>query len=129
MHSYLDIVRRIINKGQRKPNRTGIDTLSLSGVLFEHDMSQGFPLLTTKKVPFRSVRVELEGFIKGITGKRWYQARQCTIWDEWCSPAKVAYGHDPVARLAMQQESYLGPIYGYQWRHFHGIDQLANIVP
>jgi thymidylate synthase len=128
MHSYQTIVRRIIREGQLKPNRTGVDTRSLSGVLFEHDMGNGFPLLTTKRVPFRSVKVELEGFINGVTDKRWYQERKCTIWDEWCSPAKVPYGHSSESFLAMRNEPDLGPIYGAQWRSFNGIDQLANIL-
>lgn len=141
MNSYHDIVRQIIKNGARKQNRTGIDTLSVSGIMFEHDMSHGFPLLTTKKMPFKSVRVELEGFIKGITDKQWYQDRRCTIWDEWCNPKKVAYAHDDETRARMKAERDLGPIYGFQWRHFNaqyisydtnyadqGIDQLANVI-
>ncbi len=141
MKSYLDIVRHILENGVRKQNRTGIDTLSVSGVMFEHDMALGFPLLTTKKMPFKTIRVELEGFIKGITDKQWYQERRCNIWNEWCNPKKVAYGHDDDTKARMKAERDLGPIYGFQWRHFdapyvnydtdytgQGIDQLAKMI-
>src|SRR6185295_4085147 len=99
--------------------RTGVRTQSISGVIFEHDMQEGFPLLTTKKMPARSVRVELEGFIKGVTDKRWYQERGCSIWDEWCNPRKVPYSNsDPEVKERMKAEPDLGPVYGWQWRHF-----------
>ena len=75
MKSYLDIVRHILDNGIRKPNRTGVDTLAVAGVMFEHDMSKGFPLLTTKKMPFRSIATELEFFINGITDKKWLQEK------------------------------------------------------
>jgi thymidylate synthase len=141
MKTYLDIVRHILDTGVRKQNRTGIDTLSVSGVMFEHDMALGFPLLTTKKMPFKTIRVELEGFLKGITDKQWYQERRCKIWDEWCNPKKVAYGHDDETKRRMKEERDLGPIYGFQWRHFDapyenydsnyedkGVDQLAKMI-
>lgn len=141
MKSYLDIVQHILDHGVRKQNRTGIDTLSVSGVMFEHDMATGFPLLTTKKMPFKVIRVELEGFIKGITDKQWYKDRRCNIWNEWCNPKKVAYGHDEETKRRMAEERDLGPIYGFQWRHFdapyvnydtdyagQGIDQLAKMI-
>lgn len=141
MKSYLDIVRKILDEGKRKQNRTGIDTLSVSGAMFEHDMATGFPLITTKKMPFKVIRVELEGFIKGITDKQWYQDRRCHIWDEWCNPKKVPYGHDEETKRRMAEERDLGPIYGFQWRHWNakyesydsdytgkGIDQLAKMI-
>jgi len=141
MKSYHDILLRIIQNGVRKQNRTGIDTLSVSGIMFEHNMNEGFPLLTTKKMPFKTIRVELEGFIKGITDKQWYQDRRCTIWDEWCNPQKVPYGHDEETKARMKAERDLGPIYGFQWRHFNapyvsydtdysgqGVDQLQKML-
>ena len=82
MQSYLHIVRTILTTGIRKQNRTGIDTLSVVGAMFEHDMATGFPLLTTKKVPFNLVASELEFFIKGITNKQWLQHRKNYIWNE-----------------------------------------------
>jgi len=141
MKSYLDIVRHILEKGERKENRTGVDALTVAGIMFEHDMANGFPLLTTKKMPFKSMRVELEFFIKGLTDKQWLQERRCTIWDEWANPKKAPYGHDDASKERMKAERDLGPVYGFQWRHFDapydnhdsdyagkGIDQLAKVV-
>jgi len=141
MEEYLRIVKDVFEKGELKSNRTGVDTISISGAMFEHDMSKGFPLLTTKDVPLRLVASELEFFIKGITDKRWLQERNNHIWDEWCSPKIVPYGHDEETKRKMFEERDLGPIYGFQWRHFsanyidyktdytgQGVDQLANLV-
>lgn len=120
MKSYLKIVRKIIEEGVLKGDRTGTGTKSYHGVMFEHDMSDGFPILTTKKVPFHLVASELEFFIKGITDKQWLQDRDNHIWDEWCSPDKVPYGHDEGTRKKMADQRCLGPLYGYQWRNFGG---------
>lgn len=137
MQQYLDLLSRILREGKWKNNRTGIKTISISGHMFEHDMSLGFPLLTTKKMAFKSVAVELEGFIKGITSKKWYQDRGCHIWDEWCNPMKVPYGTDDETKRKMKEEDDLGHIYGYQWRNwmyrdFYGdqfkIDQFKNMI-
>jgi thymidylate synthase len=128
MKEYLDIVRHVLEDGEWKTNRTGVKSLAVAGMMFEHDMAKGFPLLTTKKVPFRLVASELEFFIKGITDKKWLQARNNHIWDEWCSPKKVPYGHDPQTQKRMMEEADLGAIYGFQWRHFGAryIDQLSD---
>lgn len=141
MRAYLDIVKYILENGERKPNRTGVDALAVAGRMFEHDMSAGFPLLTTKKMPFKIVAVELEFFIKGLTDKSWLQERNNHIWDEWASPRKAPYGHTPEAKEKMKTERDLGPIYGFQWRHFNapyenfdsdyagkGVDQLKKII-
>lgn len=132
MRTYLDLVQRILDHGVMVPTRTGVNALSVFGEKIEHDMAQGFPLLTTKKMYFRGVAVELEAFMRGITDKRWLQERKCRIWDEWGNPASS----DP---------NDLGPFYGFQWRHFGasypgavgldikseavgGVDQLANAI-
>lgn len=141
MKAYHDIVRRVLDQGTRKPNRTGVDAITLPGTMFEHDMRDGFPLLTTKHVPFRLVAVELEFFVRGITDKEWLRSRNVHIWDEWCSPDVVPYGHDDESRRKMREERDLGPIYGWQWHHFgaeyaahdqpprgQGVDQLRNLV-
>ncbi len=138
---YLSIVRRIVEEGEWKDNRTGVKAKSIAGAIFEHDMSNGFPLLTTKKMPFKNVASELEFFIKGITDKKWLQDRKNHIWDEWANQAKVKYGHTEEEKKKMLEERDLGPVYGWQWRHFgaeyvsydtdyngKGIDQLANVV-
>ena len=118
MKEYLNIVDYVLKNGERKENRTGTATYSVSGVKFEHDMKDGFPLITTKKVPYRLIASELEFFIKGLTDKKWLQDRNNHIWDEWCSPEIVPYGHDEETKQRMKEERDLGPIYGWQWRHF-----------
>lgn len=141
MRAYLDIVRNILEKGERKANRTGVDTIAIAGAMFEHDMAKGFPMLTTKKVPFKSVASELEFFISGLTDKKWLQDRSNHIWDEWASPKYAPYGHDDASKKKMLEERDLGPIYGFQWRHFNaeyqnyntdysgqGVDQLKKLV-
>lgn len=141
MEAYLTIVKQVLAEGSLKRNRTGVNTIALPGAMFEHHMSEGFPLLTTKYLPFQLVASELEFFIKGITDKDWLKQRHNHIWDEWCSPLKVAYGHDEETQQQMMAERELGPIYGFQWRHFGaaytshdqppatpGVDQLRQVV-
>lgn len=136
MKSYLEIIKKIIDNGSWKDNRTGIKTKSITGHMFEHDMSTGFPLLTTKFVSLKTVAIELEGFIKGITSKKWFQDRGCHIWDDWCNPQKVPYGNDEETKTKMKEEDDLGYIYGSQWRSFQdpesndsfGIDQFRTII-
>lgn len=141
MRTYLDIVEKILKEGKKVETRTGIKAYTIAGAIFEHDMSKGFPLLTTKKTPFKLVATELEFFIKGITDKKWLQDKNNHIWDEWAKPQLAPYGHDDESKKKMLEERDLGPIYGFQWRHFNapyenyntnytgkGIDQLKKIV-
>ena len=118
MKAYIDIVKKVFDQGVRGKNRTGVDALGIAGTIFEHDMAEGFPLLTTKRVSFRLVASELEFFIRGITDKEWLRERNNHIWDEWCSPDRAPYGSDGVARARMMAERDLGPVYGWQWRRF-----------
>ena len=141
MKSYVEIVKQVMEHGENKSNRTGIGARTVTGCMFKHDMSNGFPLLTGKRMPFKTIATELSFFLKGLTDKHWLHARNCYIWDEWASPSRVPYGHSEEARKLMMAESDLGPIYGYQWRHYgqpydgkftdysgQGIDQLGNLV-
>lgn len=154
MKAYLDIVRDVVENGVWKENRTGIRTKTVVNAIFSHDMKNGFPLLTTKKMGLKNIAVELEGFIKGITSKAWYQERKCHIWDSWANPKAVKeelriskiYNpgisvDDPACiKIAQQDLDDLGPIYGYQWRRFNQVydendngciekyDQLQNIL-
>jgi len=141
MRTYLNIVKRILDEGIAKHNRTGVDTITIAGAMFEHNMPEGFPLLTTKFMPLRLVASELEFFIRGISDKKWLQERDNHIWDEWCSPKLVPYAHDKETKKKMLEERDLGPIYGWQWRHFgaeykdyktdytgQGVDQLKRVV-
>lgn len=141
MLAYQKLVQHILDNGERKENRTGVDTKAIAGYMFEHDMAEWFPLLTTKKVPFRLIASELEFFIKGITDKQRLIERNNHIWDERCSPDIIPYSHDPEVQAQMKAERELWPIYGYQWRNFgweytnytqepghDGVDQLKRIV-
>jgi len=141
MKAYLDIVKRILDEGVMKENRTGIDTLVITGAMFQHDMEKGFPLLTTKKVPYQNIKTELEFFINANTDKKWLQIRKNTIWNEWANPEKAPYAHDEGSKKRMAAERDLGPIYGFQWRNFgakyqghdvwhvgQGVDQLQRLV-
>ena len=134
---YFRIVNDILTNGKLKKNRTGVDCLTIAGAMFQHDMSDGFPLLTSRKMPFKSTKVELEFFIKGLRSKKWLQDRGCHYWDGWCNPQKVPYANDEETKKKMAVEDDLGLIYGTQWRDFHDagypyggehIDQLKKLV-
>jgi thymidylate synthase len=133
---YFKLVEKIIQDGRRTYNRTGIDCLTIAGAMIEHDMSEGCPLLTSRKLPVKSTKVELEFFIKGLRSKKWLQERDCHYWDGWCNPQIVPYKNDELTKVKMKQEDDLGLIYGTQWRDFRspdslpnqGVDQLKNII-
>lgn len=132
MKAYLDYLQYILDNGVMTANRTGVDTLACSGYMLKHDMKDGFPLLTTKKMGIKNIASELEMFIKGIQDKRWLQERNNHIWDEWCNPKKVPYGNDEETKAKMLAEPDLGPIYGSQWVCFNGDsekgNQLKNVI-
>ena len=121
MKAYHDVLRQIIDSDSVwAQNRTGVPAKAIAGAMIQHDMADGFPLLTTKRVPFKLVASELEFFLRGITDKQWLIDRNNHIWDEWARPSKAPYGHDEESKKRMREEMDLGPIYGYQWRHFDG---------
>ncbi len=129
MKKYLALVEKVLEEGVLLENRTKVPALTINGAMLQHDMKEGFPLLTTKKMAFKSLKVELEFFIKGYTDKKWLQERGCHIWDNWCNPEKVPPGLPLEERKTYQKnENDLGFIYGYQWRNFNGFDQLKNAV-
>lgn len=119
MKQYLDLLDRVLTNGKIKHNRTGIDTISISGAMLEFDMSTGkFPLLTTKKMGLKTIFSELEMFIKGITSKKFLQDRKSGIWNAWCNPQKVPYSTDPEQQKLMATEDDLGPIYGFNGNYW-----------
>ena len=128
MQQYLDILRKIKDTGRLKKNRTGVDTISITGAMFEHRMSDGFPLQTTKKMGLRDIATELEFFKDGLSDKRWLQERRCHIWDEWGNPMKAPYGKDAESKAAMAAEPDLGRIYGVQWRDWQGVGEDGKVV-
>ena len=126
MQAYKDYLQYVLDNGVMTANRTGVNTLACSGYMLKHDMKDGFPLLTTKKMSIKNIASELEMFIKGIQDKRWLQERNNHIWDEWCNPKKVPYNNDEATKAKMLAEPDLGPIYGSQWVRFNGDAEKGN---
>ena len=150
MKQYHKLLRYILDQGVRKDDRTGTGTVSVFGYQMRFDLSEGFPLLTTKKVHFKSIVHELLWFIAGDTNIRYLVKNGVSIWNEWPfenwlrenfmqedypsgSPQRKVLMSEFVAKIADDQEfaqkyGCLGPVYGKQWRKFEGVDQLANII-
>ena len=116
MKAYLDLMRHVLEHGAKKTDRTGTGTLSVFGHQMRFDLSERFPLVTTKKVHMKSVVHELLWFLQGSTNVRYLKENGVTIWDEWAD-----------------ERGELGPVYGHQWRSWPApdgrhIDQVAEVV-
>jgi thymidylate synthase len=132
MHTYHQLLRRILEEGERREDRTGTGTIGIFGHQMRFDLRQGFPLVTTKKVHLKSIIYELLWFLAGRTDNSWLKERGVTIWDEWATAEQCArFGRGA---------GELGPVYGHQWRNFgatklpdgtfakDGVDQIAWVV-
>ncbi len=154
MRQYLDLLTHIMDTGIDKSDRTGVGTRSVFGYQMRFDLAQGFPLLTTKKVPFRLIAEELLWFVRGDTQLRTLAMKDVHIWDEWPYKAYLIRSGLPVPQTGSNEwnvgiQSFieriktdeifaadygnLGPVYGYQWRHWptpdgREIDQLKDVV-
>ncbi len=127
MRQYHDLLRHILDKGTPHLDRTGVGTISAFGYQMRFDLREGFPIVTTKRVPFRWVAEELFWFLSGSTDERELNARGVDIWAEWATDEQTA-------RFA-RETGDLGPVYGYLWRSFggqypkrNGIDQIARLI-
>jgi thymidylate synthase len=127
MKQYQQLLRHILDNGARHQDRTGVGTISVFGCQTRFDLRAGFPIVTTKRIPFRWVAEELFWFLSGDTNEKNLRARGVDIWAEWATPEQTARFN--------REEGDLGEVYGYLWRSFggdyparNGVDQIARLI-
>lgn len=132
MQQYLNLLNQVLEQGNQKSDRTGTGTASVFGHQMRFDLSQGFPIVTTKRVHFRSVAIELLWFLRGDTNVQYLKDNKVSIWNEWSTAEQTARFGRPADEL--------GPVYGHQWRNFgatkntdgsynnDGFDQLEWLI-
>ena len=135
---YQSLLKDILEKGIQKTDRTGTGTISVFGRQIRHKMSEGFPLLTTKKMPWKSIVTELLWFLRGDTNIKYLVDNGCNIWNgdayknylKWDNALSIEKFIDRIKSDSDFAGVYgtLGPIYGKQWRDWNGIDQIQNLI-
>jgi len=113
MKQYLDLAQKVLDEGIDREDRTGVGTRGLFGAQLRFDLSKGFPLMTTKKLNYKAIIVELLWFLKGDTNIKYLKENGCNIWNAWAD-----------------ENGDLGPVYGKQWRDFNGegLDQISDLI-
>ena len=140
MKQYLDLIRKVLNEGTKKEDRTGTGTISYFGYQMRFNLEDGFPLVTTKKVHLKSIIHELLWFIHGDTNIKYLVDNGVSIWNDWPykkyteSPEYSGESMEEFIEKIKNDNEFakkwgdLGPVYGKQWRNFEGVDQLKNII-
>lgn len=113
MKQYLDLAQKVLDEGVDREDRTGVGTRGIFGAQLRFDLSKGFPLMTTKKLNYKAIIIELLWFLKGDTNIKYLKDNGCNIWNAWAD-----------------ENGDLGPVYGKQWRDFNGegVDQIADVI-
>lgn len=139
---YLALIKTVLNEGEERITRSGAGTISVHGQMIRHDMAEGFSLTTLRSIPFRLIASELKWTLDGKTDKKSLNGFENHIWDKFCSPKFVKnFKADQETYDLMRGQNDLGPIYGFQWRHFgadytgcdsdyagQGFDQIKSLL-